>query len=202
MTHETAMTIPVEIVPATWPDFESLMGERGGCGGCWCMLWRRTAKQMAAGKGDGNRRAMKALFDRGEGPGLVARAGADTVGWIQIDRRSAFHRLATSRVLKPVDDQDVWSVSCFYIDKRYRRGGLSVDLLNAAVDRAATCGATIVEGYPVDTPKEKYPAVYAWTGFLGTFRKAGFTEVARRSETRPIMRKYLGGSGLDVSGAG
>ena len=34
---------PITVVPATfdrWADFEKLMGERGGYGGCWCMLWR------------------------------------------------------------------------------------------------------------------------------------------------------------------
>lgn len=186
-----------EIRPATWADFNAVMGEKGGCGGCWCMLWRRTAKDMAAGQGDGNRRAMKQLFDKGEVPGLVAITGDETVGWIQIDRRSAFPRLASSRILKPVDEQEVWSVSCFFIDKRFRRRGLSLALLNAATDWARNRGASIVEGYPVDTPQEKYPPVYAWTGFLGTYRKAGFSEVARRSDTRPIMRKQLRPEGED-----
>ena len=155
------------------------------------MLWRRTAKEMEAGKGDGNREAMKDVFDAGYVPGLVAMHGDEAVGWIQIDRRSAFPRLGSSRTLKPVDDQDVWSVSCFFIDKRYRRQGLSLDLLMAATDRARDQGALIVEGYPIDTPKEQYPPVYAWTGFLETFERAGFSEVARRSKTRPIMRKQV-----------
>jgi len=156
------------------------------------MLWRRTARQMAAEKGDGNRRAMKALFDAGAVPGLVATRHGEAVGWIQIDRRSAFPRLASSQTLKPVDDRAVWSVSCFFVDKRFRRQGLSLALLTAATEWAGTQGATLVEGYPIDTPKDRYPSVYAWTGFVQTFRKAGFHEVARRSETRPIMRKPLG----------
>lgn len=180
-----------EIRPAAWADFESVMGEKGGCGGCWCMLWRRTAKELAAGKGAGNRRAMKKLFDDGHGPGLVALSDGEPAGWIQIDQRSAFPRLATSRTLKPVDDEEVWSVSCFLVHKRFRRQGLSVRLLSAAVDWARDQGASIVEGYPIDTPAEKYPPVYAWTGFYGTYREAGFVEVARRSETRPIMRKQV-----------
>jgi hypothetical protein len=35
------------------------------------------------------------------------------------------------------------------------------------------------------------PGVFAWTGFVETFRRAGFVEVARRSDTRPIMRLTL-----------
>lgn len=181
----------VETRPATWEDFEVVMGERGGCGGCWCMLWRLTSKEMAARKGAGNRAAMKALFESGHVPGLVALHSGEPMGWIQIDRRSAFPRLSNSRILYPVDDADVWSVSCFFINKGFRRQGLSVQLLNAAVDWARCKGATVVEGYPIDTPKEKYPPVYAWTGFVGAYRDAGFVEVARRSDTRPIMRKVL-----------
>jgi len=181
----------VEIRPATWATFEAVMGEKGGCGGCWCMLWRRSAKQMEAGKGEGNRQAMKAVFEAGHVPGLIATHDDQAVGWIQIDRRSAFLRLAGSRTLQPVDDKEVWSVSCFFIDKRFRRQGLSLDLLTAATVWARDHGASIIEGYPIDTPKDKYPPVYAWTGFLDTFKRAGFSEIARRSETRPIMRKQI-----------
>jgi hypothetical protein len=43
--------------------------------------------------------------------------------------------------------------------------------------------------------KPAYPAVHAWTGLLGTFRAAGFEEVARRAATRPIMRRAVGSRG-------
>jgi len=35
------------------------------------------------------------------------------------------------------------------------------------------------------------PAVFAWTGLASTFRQAGFVEVLRRSEARPIMRHAM-----------
>ncbi|MEO0820130.1 MAG: GNAT family N-acetyltransferase [Pseudomonadota bacterium] len=181
----------IEIRPASWDGFAEVMGEKGGCGGCWCMLWRLSKKEMDAGMGEGNRRAMQRLFEAGGVPGLVAYRGETAVGWIQLDRRSAFPRLASSRVLKPVDDADVWSVACFLVEKSARRQGLSVALLRAACDFARERGAEILEGYPIETPKPKYPPVYAWTGFAGAFRDAGFVEVARRSETRPIMRRIL-----------
>ncbi|WP_419908086.1 GNAT family N-acetyltransferase [Hoeflea sp.] len=180
-----------EFSQATWESFRTVMGDKGGCGGCWCMLWRLPKSQMDAQMGEGNRAAMKALFETGHVPGLIAFAGDEPVGWIHLDDRSAFPRLAASRVLKPVDDQPVWSIACFLVDKRFRRKGLSAELLVAACDFARKRGARILEGYPIDTPKKSYPSVYAWTGFAGAFRKAGFEEVARRSPTRPIMRMYL-----------
>ena len=148
-------------------------------------------KQMDAQMGEGNRLAMKALFDSGQISGLIAFVEDDPVGWIHLDDRSAFPRLASSRVLKPVDDKPVWSVACFLIGKRHRRKGLSARLLLKACDLARERGAQILEGYPIDTPKTRYPPVYAWTGFAGAFRRAGFSEVARRSPTRPIMRRVL-----------
>ena len=180
-----------DIAPADWSGFCEVMGEKGGCGGCWCMLWRKSRAEMDAGMGEGNRLAMQFLFEQGKVPGLIARADGAAVGWIQVDERAAFPRLETSRILKPVDEARVWSISCLLVDKRYRKRGLSRELLQAACLFAAERGARIVEGYPIDTPQRNYPAVYAWTGFLRTFLDAGFTEVTRRSPTRPIMRKVL-----------
>ncbi len=177
--------------PARWPDFEALLGERGGCGGCWCMLWRLGRKDFEAQSGAGNRAAMKALFDAGAEPGLIAYEGDLPVGWCSVAPRSDFPRLDRSRVLRPVDDQEVWSLSCFLIRKSHRNRGISRALLDAAGDFVRARGGRILEGYPIDPKTTPYPAVYAWTGLASAFRAAGFEEVLRRSETRPIFRKRL-----------
>jgi len=83
----------------------------------------------------------------------------------------------------------VWSTPCFFVSKDYRGSGVSVKLLKAAVEYASQCGAKLVEGYPQDLGGKKLPPPFVWTGLLGTFERAGFKEVMRRSKTRPIMRK-------------
>ncbi|MEM6946442.1 MAG: GNAT family N-acetyltransferase, partial [Pseudomonadota bacterium] len=105
----------LEIGPSDWSGFETVMGEKGGSGGCWCMLWRLPRKTFEAGAGAGNRAAMQRRFEDGPPPGLLARVGGTPAAWLQVDRREAFSRLATSRILQPVDDQPVWSVACFLI---------------------------------------------------------------------------------------
>ena len=192
--RQTAETAAVTVRPATaerWPDFEALMGERGGYGGCWCMLWRLQRKEFEARAGAGNRAAMKALFESGAEPGLIAYDGDEPVGWCSVAPRAAFPRLDRSRVLKPVDDQEVWSLSCFLIRKSHRNRGISRALLEAAGDFVKARGGRVLEGYPIDPKTTPYPAVYAWTGLASAFRAAGFEEVLRRSETRPILRKRL-----------
>jgi len=172
-----------------WYDFVALFGDKGACGGCWCMTWRLTAADYKKKKGEGNKKAMKELTKKAA-PGILAYTDEKAVGWCAIAPRREYIRLETSRILKAVDDKEVWSVSCFFIHKRYRQKGLSTQLLKSAVDFAVLNGATIVEGYPIDKGKNKMPDVFAWTGFSSIFIKAGFKEVERRSETRPIMRYF------------
>jgi len=82
-------------------------------------------------------------------------------------------------------------VTCFFVAMQARRQGLTVELLKAAVDYVSTQGGQIVEGYPVET-KKNMPAPFIYTGTAAAFQKAGFVEVARRSEKRPIMRYAIG----------
>lgn len=179
------------LTPGRWRDLETLFGERGACGGCWCMWWRLRRSVFDKLKGNGNRRAMQKLVDSGEVPGLLAYDHGRPIGWCSVAPREAFPVLDRSRVLKRVDDQPVWSVVCMFVAKPYRRKGVTVQLLRAASDYAAGHGAGIVEGYPVEPKKEKMPDVFAYTGLPSAFAKAGFAEAARRSPTRPIMRRKV-----------
>ena len=182
----------VPLTPDRWKDFEALFGPRGACAGCWCMEPRLTRSEWERHKGDPNRRLMKRLVDKADRPpGLLAYLGRKPVGWISIEPREAFSKLARSRILAPVDDAPVWSIVCFFVARDYRRQGLSVALLQGAVDHARQHGARIVEGYPVEPTKPPVPAVFAFTGLAAAYRKARFKEVARRSETRPIMRRRI-----------
>lgn len=182
--------------PATaerWRDVEALFGDKGACGGCWCMTWRRTPAEFTANKGAGNRKALRVLVESATPPGLLAYAGDEPVGWCALAPREEYPRLARSRVLAPVDDQPVWSVTCFFVTRAHRRTGLSRRLLAAAVEQARTLGARIVEGYPSEPYSERMPDAFAWTGMASTFRAVGFVEAARRSKARPVMRLVLDG---------
>ncbi|MBC7219948.1 GNAT family N-acetyltransferase [Candidatus Bipolaricaulota bacterium] len=103
------------------------------------------------------------------------------MGWCAVAPREAYVRPTSSpkyrKALAPVDTAPAWAVVCSCVRPRYRRRGITVSLLEAAV--AVSRGARTVEGY-----KGKLPAPSAWTGTLGTFLKVGFVEVARRDPAR------------------
>jgi hypothetical protein len=155
------------------------------------MWWKLRRSEYEKKKGAANRRAFRKIVDSGAPTGVLAYDGGQPVGWCAVAPREAYPVLANSRVLKPVDDQAVWSVTCFYIPRARRRSGLTAPLLDAAVKFAGKHGAKIVEGYPVDPRSGTMADPFAWTGFASAFRKAGFEEVARRSPARPIMRRFL-----------
>src|SRR6266540_4180702 len=89
-----------------------------------------------------------------------------------------------------LDDRPVWSIVCFFVDRRARGRGLSERMLRAAVDYARSCGARLVEAYPVDRDERSHPD-FMFFGAKSMYDRAGFREVARRRPTRPVVRKAL-----------
>jgi GNAT superfamily N-acetyltransferase len=174
-----------------WDDLARLFGPRGACAGCWCMWPRLRGGEFTRLKGDGTRRRMRRLITAGAEPGILAYAGGEPVGWCAVAPRIAYTRLAGSRVMAPVDDQPAWSVPCLFVTRPWRGRGLSARLLAEAGRFAADRGARVLEGYPIDTAGKRQADAFVWHGVLSSFTRAGFREVARRSPTRPIMRRTL-----------
>ena len=127
-----------------WEDFVSLFGERGACGGCWCMVWRLPRRVYEDGKGDGNRERLKELVLHDLSPGVIGYVNDEPVGWCALAPREDYDHLSRSRVLKPVDDEAVWSISCLFVKRGLRRQGVSSRLLEAAVDMAPLIDMTFL----------------------------------------------------------
>ncbi|HMK31462.1 MAG TPA: GNAT family N-acetyltransferase [Terriglobales bacterium] len=179
------------VTTGCWGELAELFGPRGGCGGCWCTWWRLAPAEWKKNKGEGNRRTLRQIVDGGRPAGILGSQGGSPIAWCALAPRQDYPRLAASRILRPVDEQPVWSITCFLVAKGCRRQGLTVELLKAAISYARGCGARLLEGYPIE-PNKRVADVFAFTGLASAFRKAGFTEIARRSPTRPIMRYVLG----------
>ncbi|MDA8371112.1 MAG: GNAT family N-acetyltransferase [Nocardiopsaceae bacterium] len=196
------MTI-VSIEPATpdrWEDLERLFGRTGAYGHCWCVYFRRRAKDFTASvscppaeRGRSNREELRRLTAGGSIPGLLAYEDAEPCGWVSVAPRQDFIRLARSRSVRPIDpnEPDVWSVVCFWLPPRRRRRGLGLQLLDAAIEYARASGGRILEAYPVDTAGGRAPSAEVYTGTVHMFQKAGFTCSPHPSSGRPIARLAL-----------
>lgn len=144
--------------------------------------------RVRSAEGCGQPRGNAPARERGRGPGPSRLPGRPADRLVCHRPASSYPALARSRVLRPVDDTPVWSISCLFVARAYRNQGVSVKLLKAATEFVRERGGTVVEGYPVEPRQGVIPPVFAWTGLPSAFRRAGFVEVARGSETRPIMR--------------
>lgn len=126
--------------------------------------------------------------------GLLAYEGDVPVAWCALGPRSRFERAIGPRstMLKgrdPAEDDDVWFVPCFFVRVGHRRGGLTRELLDAAVELAKQHGARAVEGFPLasDNPTKA-------DGYLGrehVFAESGFERVANPTPKRVVMRRNL-----------
>ena len=154
------------------------------------MWWRLKRSEFARQAGQTNKKMMKMIVRSGEVPGLLAYADSSPIGWCSVAPRESYPVLERSWTLERIDDKPVWSVVCFFVGRPFRSKGLMSSLLEAAVQYAKVHGAEIVEGYPVEPKGTRMSGSEGFTGVTSVFRRAGFVEVARRSQTRPIMRYF------------
>ncbi|RPJ19317.1 MAG: GNAT family N-acetyltransferase, partial [Planctomycetaceae bacterium] len=83
-----------------------------------------------------NKAAFREVVKRGPPPGLLAFDGDVAVGWCQLTPREAVPWLDRVWRLQRVDDVPVWSLSCLYVRKGYRKQGVTSALIAAALKAA------------------------------------------------------------------
>lgn len=172
-----------------WGKFVQLFGERGAFGNCWCMWPRLRRPDFQEGKvNDGNKLAMKELVWDEKPTGILAFHEELPVAWCAFAPREDFGRLERSRVHKRIDNEHVWSIPCFFVDKSFRKLGVSVALLKGVIRYAREQNIQIIEAYPTVPTQEKLPDSFAWIGLYRSFEEAGFQIVDRKSKNRPMVR--------------
>jgi len=169
------------------PDLEEFSNCHGKFRYCAWMRWRMTSSAFRRSTKEDRVAALEGLVRTGTPVGILAYSGTTPVGWCSVAPRESYAALERSRVLPRVDDAPVWSVVCLFVDRHFRRQGLTGRLLQAAVDYAREQSAPAVEGYPVapDAPS------YRYMGTPETYRRAGFVDVTPVGQKRIVMRYDL-----------
>ena len=178
------------INPERLADLKRFSAEHGKFGYCSCMRWRMTSSEFRRSSKSDRIEALQKSVRLGEATGILAYHDNRPIGWCSVAPRSVYAALERYRALPPIDDRPVWSIVCFFVDSRYRRQGLTLSLLEAAVDYAASEGAFIVEGYPVEPTAPSY----TYMGSPNTFLQAGFKNVTPSAQKRTVMRRHISAS--------
>jgi predicted GNAT family acetyltransferase len=181
------------LTPERWDDFEALFGPSGACYGCWCTHFRIPTSQRKTMDGAAKKEFIRERISLGPPPGLLGYLEGQPVAWVQVGPRAELPQWnsekTVSRPLDPADAEDhsVWAVSCFFMNSKDRGKGYSHRMLSEAVNFARASGARLLEGCPIERTKQS-KSVGLYVGSQRIFEAAGFSEVAKRKDGRPLMR--------------
>jgi GNAT superfamily N-acetyltransferase len=191
-----------EFSKKTWPDFEQLFLPPSGWNHCWCVHfhrprplskseWLPTRAQRAVR----NRRMQRELIEKGCSHGILVYENDVPIGWCQYGRKEELPRIDNNRNYRRLALEDggktLWRITCFVVDKKYRRRGVGSLALRAALEAIKKKGGGLVEAYPVANWAGKSFGNMSTHGTVSMFQKAGFRRVGPYGNTNVVMRRSI-----------
>jgi GNAT superfamily N-acetyltransferase len=178
------------LVPDTWDGFARLVERHNGVfGGCWCTYFHTMSAEKERTY-EANRALKCRLVDQGRAHAALALHDDEVVAWCQYgapdELPNIYHRKQYEEELDVLPD---YRITCIFVDKAFRRKGLSAVVLGGALDLIAAAGGGIVEGYPHDNAGAKKSVLYDGTRSL--FERAGFEYVRSKGAGNCVMRRTV-----------
>jgi GNAT superfamily N-acetyltransferase len=124
------------VIPERLPDLDRFSERHGKFRYCSCMRWRLTSTDYQRSTKESRLAALDDLVRHGTPVGVLAYLDGEPVGWCSIAPRETYAALERYRALPRLDETSVWSVVCFFVDRQVRRQGVTLGLLQAAVEYA------------------------------------------------------------------
>ena len=176
------------LTPETWDAFADLAERHNGVwGGCWC-TWFHTFQSEKSHTAEGNRVLKEQRVREGRAHAALVFDGEVAVGWCEYgipdELPNINHRKEYEAGLDTLPD---YRLTCFFIDRRYRRQGVSAVALRGALDLIAQAGGGVVEAYPQDTAGKQITASFLYNGTRSLFEQAGFTYSRPKGKNHCVM---------------
>ncbi len=189
-----------ELELSTWPDFEGLFSKIGVAHNCWCMYYHRPQSAEREMREHGvtisevpahNKRRKKELVAKGRSHGIIVYADGRPVGWCSYGPREEFPRIDRGRYYRKLGvrtEGNLWRITCFVVDRDFRKQGIAARALRAALASIKRQGGGVVEAYPIVSKKGGSQSL--WFGTVGMFEREGFKPVAPLGNSL-LMRKVV-----------
>lgn len=176
----------------TWDLFAGLAERHNGVwGGCWC-TWFHPACPERGVSAEGNRELKRRWVDEGRAHAALVLAGGEAVAWAQYGTPAELPRIYHRKEYEAtLDLEPDWRITCFFVDRRYRRRGTSAVALRGALELIARAGGGVVEGYPHDTGGARTSGSFLYNGTRTLFERAGFELVRTKGAKNTVMRRHV-----------
>jgi GNAT superfamily N-acetyltransferase len=178
--------------PDTWDAFAELAARHNGVwGGCWC-TWFHTFAAEKTRTAEGNRLLKQRLVNEGRAHAALVFDDAAAVAWCQYgppeELPNIYHRKEYEAGLTALPD---YRITCFFVDRAYRRDGLARIALDGALELIAQAGGGRVEAYPHDTMGKKVSASFLYNATRSLFEQAGFSYERQKGKSHCVMIKTV-----------
>jgi GNAT superfamily N-acetyltransferase len=95
--------------------------------------------------------------------------------------------------MQGLDVLPAWRITCFFVDRRYRRRGVSSAALNGALAEVARLGGGTVESYPEEVGARSVSSSFLHNGTVAMFERYGFKRVRRLGKNHWVVEKTVAG---------
>jgi len=180
--------------PDTWDAFAQLAERHNGVwNGCFCTWFHTLSTDKDKERTPESNRGLKErLVSQGRAHAALVFDGALAVAWCQYGTPAELpninHRKEYEAALDRLPD---YRLTCFFVDRNYRRKGVAAVALGGALDLIAQAGGGVVEAYPQDTGGQKVTASFLYSATRSLFEQAGFSYVRHKGKNHCVMRKVV-----------
>lgn len=175
----------------TWKDFEQLAQKHNGVwGGCWCTAFHpKSPLQRKSSESTKSYKQLLVTEDRAHA--ALVFDGDTCVAWCQFGPPDELPNIYHKKEVESKMTLPDWRITCIFVDRDYRKQGLSAFALNGALELIQALGGGVVESYPQDTQGQKVNNSFLYNGTREIFEEAGFTYEGPKGKNHCIMRRTL-----------
>jgi GNAT superfamily N-acetyltransferase len=177
---------------ATWNAFARLAEKHNGVwGGCWCIWFHPRWPDKEKGPA-GNRAYKERLVREGRSHAALVFDGAKAAAWCEYGSPEELPNIYHLKEYNAgLVEAPHYRITCFFVDRDYRREGVASVALRGALDLIAEAGGGVVEAHPEDTQGKRTSASFLYNGTRRLFERANFTYDRPKGKKNCVMRKIV-----------
>ena len=145
-----------------------------------------------------NKRDKNSLVNQGKAHGVLLYDGDNAIGWCAYGPKQEFPRIDNGRNYKRLDlkneSEKLWRITCFFVDRDYRKKGVANVALKAVLDSIKAKGGGVVEACPVTHKPAKGWSKWSnwfWFGTESMYEREKFKVTGTLGPHHLLMRRTV-----------